>query len=159
MRSDDPRLSPIELDGQRLLLPSGPGWETLRRDGRLDGLPLGAGRRLETYLAIADRSPELRVALGRPAGEGEARQPWILCHLAPCAAGWRRVRVRSQTCFGCGWVGVTGTARDYAIYEGSPDPLAALAAGEALPTLPCPDCGAALPEPPIWAQTVRQPTP
>ncbi len=152
MRSDDSRIRRETVDGQVLLVPSEEAWAELMREPRLDGRPLGVGRLLQQFRSVAGRTDDVVVALGRTA---EAHQPWVLYHLVSAGGRLRRVVVESQTCWSCGWIGLTGNPRDLALYEGTAQPLQALQSAATLPVLSCADCNAPLSRPAIWLQTVR----
>ena len=147
-RSDDPRFRAVELDGQRLLLPSAALTTELLAAAVLDGRPLGTGRLFAQYAALADTVDGLMVALG---AVPEAHQPWWIYHLAQTAEGLLRVRTVGQRCFGCGWKGITGVSRDYAIYLGTADPLRALGAHRDDRTQGCPKCGTPFQQPAVFA--------
>ncbi|MEM9192024.1 MAG: hypothetical protein AAGF12_22815 [Myxococcota bacterium] len=146
MQSADLRLEPVDLDGQRLYLPTGAAIEELRREPTLDDRPLGVGRLFEQYAALAAAVPDLRVALGAVL---EPNQPWMVYHLVMLIDRFARVRVEGQRCGTCGWSGLTGNAREFNIYIGTPDPLAA-AKSHWDEGIGCPRCGSALPRPPVW---------
>ncbi len=137
------------VDGQRLLLPDDAALDALARSPELDGRPVGAGRIFARYRALAARFPEVSVALGEAR---EAEKPWIVYHLVRDAAGEPvRVHLESQVCEGCGASRVTGLVRHLALYEGAPDPWAALEASAKRPPVPCPGCGRPFRQPPFWA--------
>lgn len=135
------------MDDQELLLPSEEAWGEIQRIGTLDGRPIGVGRLLEQYRAMAGSTPGLRVALGEPPGENK---PWWIYHVVEVGGSLRRVRLDRQTCRGCGWSGRTGNPHDFNIYIGTADPMVALRSHWHEPSLPCPSCDATLPEPAIW---------
>ncbi|MFW6051110.1 MAG: hypothetical protein ACODAU_08045 [Myxococcota bacterium] len=147
MHRTDPRIARAVVDGQELLFPSEEGWGEIARLGALEGRPIGAGRLLEQYRAVALATPGLRVALGEPPGQDK---PWWIYHVVEVRGTLRRVRLERQTCHGCGWAGRTGNPLDYAIYIGTADPLAALRAHWHDERRPCPGCGAALKHPAVW---------
>lgn len=139
------------LNGQVLLLLDAALADELLREPGLAGRPLGVGRLFAQFVAQAQQTPGVRVALGEAR---EAGKPFILCHVVNAGGVLRRVVLEGQTCFGCGWRGLTGNARDLALYEGCPEPLAHVRAALAEPALPCPTCGVALTRPGIWVHTV-----
>lgn len=152
---DHPSLTQVEESGQTLYLLG----EDLLAQLRAMETPtvadraLGVGRLVEQYAAIAEQTPGMEVAFGAPR---EGHQPWILYHVVRGDEGSvRRVLAEGQTCFACGWTGMTGNARDLAIYEGTDEPMVHLEAALELPALPCPGCGERLTRPAIWIHTVR----
>lgn len=139
------------LNGQGLLLLDAALADELLREPQLAGRPLGVGRLFAQFVAQAQQTPGVRVALGEAR---EAGKPWILCHVVNAGGVLRRVVLEGQTCFACGWRGLTGNARDLALYEGCPDPLGHVRAALDEPALPCPGCARALPRACVWLHTV-----
>ncbi|MCA9576396.1 MAG: hypothetical protein R3B40_04685 [Polyangiales bacterium] len=146
-----PELSTLHLDGQRLYLPSDLLVDALLDEPVLAGRPLGVGRLFSQFVAVARQTPGVRVAFG---DAGEPGKPFILSHVVTVQGAPRRVVLEGQTCFACGWRGMTGNARDLALYEGCPDPLDRVQAAMREPSLPCPSCGATLTRACIWVHTV-----
>lgn len=145
------RCTRVVLDGQVLLVLDAALANELLAEPSLAGRPLGVGRLFAQFVAQAQQTPGLRVALGEAR---EPDKPWILCHVVEAAGRLRRVVLEGQTCFGCGWRGLTGNARDLALYEGSPEPLARVREALAEASLPCPSCSLALTRACIWLHTV-----
>lgn len=145
------RCTRVVLDGQLLRVLDTALASELLHDPSLAGRPLGVGRLFAQFVSQAQQTPGVRVALGEAREPGK---PWILCHVVEVGGALRRVVLEGQTCFGCGWRGLTGNARDLALYEGSPEPLARVRAALEEPSLACPSCGVALTRACIWLHTV-----
>jgi hypothetical protein len=155
-----PALSPLEhraqatvLNGQRVYLLDADLMGELLETPELAGRPLGVGRLFAQFVALAQQTPGVRVALGEAR---EANKPFILCHVVEVAGALRRVVLEGQTCFSCGWRGVTGNARDLALYEGCPAPFEQVQAALAEPSLACPSCYASLVRACIWLHTAAE---
>ena len=146
-----PQLSRVFLDGQRLYLPTEERIDALLQDPQLAGRPLGVGRLFGQFVSLARQTPGVRVALG---DAREPNKPFILYHVVEVGGALRRVVLEGQTCFACGWRGMTGNARDLALYEGSEDPLGHVRAALEEPSLACPTCGVALTRACIWLHSV-----
>lgn len=151
-------LSPLEaraervvVNGRELLVLDAALADELLLDPTPAGRPLGVGRLFAQFVAQAKQTPGVRVALGEAREPGK---PWILCHVVEVDGAVRRVVLEGQTCFACGWRGLTGNARDLALYEGCSEPLAHVRAAFEEPVLPCPGCGGALTRACIWLHTV-----
>jgi hypothetical protein len=147
----DPRFQHVLLNGQRLYVPSEELVEQLMGAPVVAGRPLGVGRLFSQFVALARQTPGVRVAL---ADAREPGKPFILCHVVEVQGALRRVVLEGQTCFTCGWRGMTGNARDLALYEGSPDPLGHVQAALLEPSLRCPGCDHELTRACIWVHSV-----
>ncbi|MBC7172972.1 MAG: hypothetical protein H5U40_11110 [Polyangiaceae bacterium] len=135
------------VDGQRLLLPDAATLGRLAEEPLLDGRPIGVGRLLSRFVGLSAKLPELVVALGE---SREPDKPWIVYHLLRKGDEHVRVHLESQVCTACGASRITGIGRHYNLYEGTPDPWAALEAAIERPTARCPECGGDFPQPPLW---------
>jgi hypothetical protein len=141
------------LNGQRLYLLDPALADELLVTPELAGRPLGVGRLFAQFVTLAQQTPGVRVALGDAREPGK---PFILCHVVEVDGALRRVVLEGQTCFACGWRGMTGNARDLALYEGCPEPLEHVRAALAEASLPCPTCGAQLTRACVWLHTVAE---
>lgn len=141
----------LRLDAQRVLVPDEAELDALEASPLLEGQPVGAGRILSSYRALSQREPALSVGLGERAGGA-----WSVMHLLHLGDETLRVHLESQACAGCGAVFLTALTRHYNLYEGTPDPLAALVAAGSRPTLGCPHCGGALDQAPVWLSQVME---
>lgn len=139
------------VDGQRLYLPEPALIDQLLEHPTLLGRPLGVGRLFAQFVTLARQTPGVRVALGDAREPGK---PFILYHVVEVAAALRRVVLEGQTCFECGWRGMTGNARDLALYEGCADPMERVRAALLEPSLRCPSCEHALTRACIWLHSV-----
>ncbi len=162
MSDAGPPLSPLEvrcqqavLNGQRLYVLDAALADELLVTPELAGRPLGVGRLFAQFVTLAQQTPGVRVALGDAREPGK---PFILCHVVEVDGALRRVVLEGQTCFACGWRGMTGNARDLALYEGCPEPLEHVRAALAEASLPCPTCGAQLTRACVWLHTVAEGT-
>lgn len=147
------------LNGQRLYVLDAALADELLVTPELAGRPLGVGRLYAQFVTLAQQTPGVRVALG---DAREPNKPFILCHVVEVDGALRRVVLEGQTCFTCGWRGMTGNARDLALYEGCPEPLEHVRSALAETSLPCPTCGAQLTRACVWLHTVAEgmgPTP
>ncbi len=145
------RCARARLNGQTLWVLDEALVDELLVSPELAGRPLGVGRLFAQFVTLARQTPGVRVALG---SAREADKPFILCHVVEVEGALRRVVLEGQTCFSCGWRGMTGNARDLALYEGCPDPLGHVRAALDEPALPCPGCARALPRACVWLHTV-----
>ncbi|MBK6807504.1 MAG: hypothetical protein IPG81_01130 [Sandaracinaceae bacterium] len=141
------------LNGQRLYLLNPALADELLVTPELAGRPLGVGRLFSQFVTLAQQTPGVRVALGDAREPGK---PFILCHVVEVDGALRRVVLEGQTCFACGWRGMTGNARDLALYEGCPEALEHVRAALAEASLPCPTCGAQLTRACVWLHTVAE---
>lgn len=149
MRTSDPGFERIEVDGQLLFLPDEATTARLLAEGRLEGRPLASRGIFERYVATSRLCPGLRVALGE---EREPNKPFIVYHVVvETAAGPCRVLAEAQTCFRCGFHGVTANPCDYQTFVGTEDPLAGVRKARSRPTVPCPDCGSPFERPAVRA--------
>ena len=102
------------VDGQRLLVPDDAALAALVEAPELDGRPVGVGRILARYVALAERFTDVRVALGEAREPG---MPWIVYHLVRDAGGAPvRVHLESQVCDGapgCSGVAFSSPGRRY----------------------------------------------
>lgn len=158
MTPPEPAPSPLEgrcehvvLNGQRLRVLDAALADELLERPELAGRPLGVGRLFAQFVSLAQQTPGVRVALGDAREPGK---PFILCHVVEVDGALRRVVLEGQTCFACGWRGMTGNARDLALYEGCPEPLEHVRRALAEASLPCPTCGAQLTRACVWLHTV-----
>lgn len=143
----------LSLDGQRVLLPDDDTLDALEASPVLEGRQVGVGGLLSRYRALGRHEPALAVGLGDRREPGAA---WVVLHVLRLGDELLRVHVESQACAGCGATYLTALTRHYNLYEGTPDPLAALLASSR-PTVPCPACGAELDQPPVWLSPARGP--
>jgi hypothetical protein len=141
------------LNGQRLYVLDAALADELLATPELAGRPLGVGRLFAQFVSLAQQTPGVRVALG---DAREPAKPFILCHVVEVDGALRRVVLEGQTCFACGWRGMTGNARDLALYEGCPEPLEHVRVALAEAPLPCPTCGAQLTRACVWLHTVAE---
>jgi hypothetical protein len=148
VRSDDPRLRRFEADGQRLYVPDPEALDAVVRTGHLDGRPVGTGRLLSQYAALANAVDGLVVALGAVL---EPDQPWWVYHAVVRDPSIQRIKVESHACPACGLALLTGNHRDFALYVGTVDPMATLAAHWDDPPARCVGCNAPLTVPATWA--------
>ena len=149
--TEDSGFEHIVLNGQRLYVPSEPLVDRLLITPSVAGRPLGVGRLFSQFVSLARQTPGVRVALG---DAREPNKPFILCHVIEVEGVLRRVVLEGQTCFRCGWRGMTANARDLALYEGCPDPLQFVRAALKEPSLRCPGCDHDLTRACIWLHTV-----
>ena len=151
--TDHPELERALLNGQVLYLPSDELVTQLLERPEIAGRPLGVGRLFTQFVTLARQTPGVRVALGEAR---EAGQPFILSHVVEVSGALRRVALEGQTCFTCGWRGMTGNARDLALYEGCDNSLGHVRTALLEPSLRCPGCDHELTRACIWLHTVDQ---
>lgn len=146
LSSDDPLFTRVEVDGQTLLIPDPSLLDELRHDNTLDGRPLGTGRLFDQFAKLSEVVAGLDVALGAVQEPGK---PWWIYHVVKQPFGHQRVHIESIRCR-CGFRGLGGNSRDFSLYIGTKDPLAAMMAHEGSPKAPCPACGVALERPCVF---------
>lgn len=144
--SDDARFKHIEADGQPLLVARGALLDELLATDALDGRPLGSGRLFQQYADLAKATAGLDVALG---SVREANQPWWVYHVVERNGVFVRVMIESARC-DCGFRGLAGNPRDFSIYIGTEDPLAAMLSHDTVDRLPCPQCRQPLARPCVF---------
>lgn len=152
MHANDPRLTRIVVDGATLIVPDESAWETLEREGSLDGRPIASGSILASYLAVARRLNGVTTALGE---EREPGKPYIVLHLAELAGSLARMVVESAACLRCDASVLVGVTRHYDLYMGTEDPLAAVRAHAADPVIACVACGGPYARPAVRVFTER----
>jgi hypothetical protein len=119
----------------------------------IGGRRVGVGRIFAQFAQLAQQTPGVRVALG---DAREKHQPFIVYHLVRVDGKTRRVVLEGQTCFECGWRGMTGNARDLALYEGTETQFELVRAALSEPSLACPTCHHALTRACVFVHTVAE---
>ncbi len=65
MQSNDPKLIPLTVDGQTLIVPTGCGWNELRKEPDIDEMPIGSFDSLWKELEIVAQYDELLISLDK----------------------------------------------------------------------------------------------
>ncbi len=154
MHVHDPRITQVIVDGAKLLLPNEAAFSALEGGELLDGRRIATGAILEHHRALSRRIVGLEVALGEERVPGK---PFVVVHLVTLRGLRTRVVVESSNCLACGTSMLVGVTRNYDIYMGTHDPLAAVRVHADDPVVPCTACGGALDRPAVVVLEERQP--
>lgn len=151
MDSSDHRLRKEILDGQELIFPTVEGWECLRANPFLDGIPIAAPDLIMATVEWLRTAPEIDVGL---ALIEFARKPrWWPYEILTLNGQKYRVHAEMLECDSCHWRGITATASLSDSYVGCPNEEELRERGYTLPIISCPRCGGKLPPRcPVWAK-------
>ncbi len=154
MKSNDPRLISVTVDGQCLYVPTQSGWEFLRKEPKIDGIPLGTLDLLWKELEITSQYEELAIGLGKFPFKFPVKKPrgWLYYVLLHTSIGQQRVQLEIVKCDHCDWKGWIANPTDTTIYIGAQDEWQSLDKGWEHPIVPCVKCSHSLPRHAIWVE-------
>jgi len=148
----------IRIDGQPVIVPTNGTLRAILNDPRyLDRLVYTPGTRppiahLITF--VLDHANRFSLGLHRVKHPAHL---WMPVALMRPHGHWQRVHIEYPACATCGWRGPIANPTEPSLYFGVPEERQALARAWALPRTGCPDCGAALGRPAIWAGAAGKP--
>ena len=152
MKSNDPRLVSVTVDGQCLYVPIQTGWEFLRKEPDIDGMPLGALDLLWKRVEMTSQYEELTIGLAKftfkkPRG-------WTFYVLLHTSTGQQRVHLQRVNCDHCGWQGWIANPTEVTLYIGAENEQQSLEKGWEYPVVPCIKCSRSLPLHAIWVEKI-----
>jgi len=153
MKQNGPKLIPLTVDGQILLVPTGTGWNELRKEPDIDEMPIGSIDRLWKELEIVAQYDELLIGLDKM--PFSYPRWWHGYVLLQTSSGIQRILFEWIRCENCQWQGWIGNPTDSTIYIGARNKMEAINKGWEHPIIPCIKCGGSLPRHPIWVEGAK----